>query len=151
MYDDENRAAEVDLTDVNKVEELVRSTATTICAEQPDMPEPQSLSDMDSFSVVQMLLEIENVSGRKLLEKFEDYAYGEDFHDLAEHIVAIVTWENANPDWDPTSEEEYNPGGEDATVAKAEETPANGAAPTNGAAKADETPKAETVSGGSAT
>jgi hypothetical protein len=151
MYDDENRAAEVDLTDVDKVEELVRSTAVTICAEQPDMPEPQSLSDMDSFSVVQMLLEIENVSGRKLLEKFEDYAYGEEFRDLAEHIVAIVTWENANPDWDPTSAEEYNPAGEDLTAEKAAETPANGAAEANGVAKQDETPKAETVAGGSAT
>jgi hypothetical protein len=150
MYDDENRAAEVDLTDVDKVEELVRGTAITICAEQPDMPEPQSLSDMDSFSVVQMLLEIENVSGRKLLEKFEDYAYGEEFRDLAEHIVAIVTWENANPDWDPTSEEEYNPAGEDLAGGKSGETSANGVAHTNGAPQEDETPKAETVSGTSA-
>ena len=130
MYDDENRATEVDLTDVDKVEELVRETAKTICAEQPDMPEPESMSDMDSFSVVQMLLEIENVSGRKLLEKFEDYSYGEEFRDLAEHIVAIVVWENANPDWDPTSDEPYTgpKGGDGAsaddpgnTAAKAEE------------------------------
>ncbi len=124
MYDDENRAAEVDLTDVNKVEELVRETAKTICAEQPDMPEPQSMSDMDSFSVVQMLLEIENVSGRKLLEKFEDYSYGEEFRDLAEHIVAIVTWENANPDWDPTSDEPYDPEAKAGEKAQTESTSA---------------------------
>jgi hypothetical protein len=143
MYDDENRAAEVDLTDVDEVEELVRSTAKTICAEQPDMPEPQSLSDMDSFSVVQMLLEIENTSGRKLLEKFESYAYGEEFRDLAEHIVAIVTWENANPDWDPNSEEEYNPGGADAPeeMPDAGDGPKTDAAPSNGGSTADETPK----------
>jgi hypothetical protein len=130
MYDDENRAAEIDLTDVDAVEELIRTTALTICAEQPDMPEPKSLSDMDSFSVVQMLLEIENVSGRKLLEKFEDYSYGEDFHDLADHIVHIVSWENAHPDWDPNSDEEYNPetAGPAAEKVPAEEVPAEKAA-----------------------
>jgi acyl carrier protein len=108
MYDDD-RAAPVDLTDVHSVEELVRRTAIEICAEQPDMDEPKSLADMDSFSVVQMLLEIENVTGRKLLEKFEDFSYGEEFADLAAHIVHIVTWEDAHPDWDPTSDEEYHP------------------------------------------
>lgn len=109
MYDDD-RAAQTDLTDVQSVEELVRTTAKEICAEQPDMDEPQSLADMDSFSVVQMLLEIENVTGRKLLEKFEEFSYGEEFKDLAEHIVHIVTWEDAHPDWDPNSDEEYRPG-----------------------------------------
>jgi hypothetical protein len=49
------------------------------------------------------------VTGRKLLEKFEDFSYGEEFADLAAHIVHIVTWEDAHPDWDPTSDEEYQP------------------------------------------
>ncbi|MET0234370.1 MAG: hypothetical protein ABW224_07010 [Kibdelosporangium sp.] len=97
MYDDENGVAEVDLTNVDEVEKLVREIARVICDEQPDMPEPQSLADMDSFSVVQMLLQIENATGRKLLEKFESYSYGEEFRDLATHIVAIVIWENEHP------------------------------------------------------
>jgi hypothetical protein len=97
MYDEENGAAEVDLTNVDEVEKLVRDIAKVICDEQPDMPEPQSLADMDSFSVIQMLLQIENATGRKLLEKFESYSFGEEFRDLATHIVAIVKWENEHP------------------------------------------------------
>jgi hypothetical protein len=59
---------------------------------------------MDSFSVVQTLLEIENTTGRKLLEKFENFSYGEEFRDLAAHIVSIVVWENEHPEWDPAGQ-----------------------------------------------
>jgi hypothetical protein len=118
MYDDENGAADIDLTSVDQVEELVRSIAKVICAEQPDMPEPQSLADMDSFSVVQTLLEVENSTGRKLLEKFENFSYGEEFRDLAAHIVSIIVWENEHPDWDPNAEV-----GEDREVGGLPETP----------------------------
>ncbi|MGC7102990.1 hypothetical protein ACPZ19_50730, partial [Amycolatopsis lurida] len=86
----EDLTSQVDLTLVDEVEKMVRGIAQMICAEQPDMPEPQSLRDLDSFSVVQVLLEIENTTNRKLLEKFEDFTDGEEFRDLAEFIVRIV-------------------------------------------------------------
>ncbi|RZQ61152.1 hypothetical protein [Amycolatopsis suaedae] len=87
---DNDLATKVDLTDVDDVEAMVRNIAKMICAEQPDMPEPESLRDLDSFSVVQVLLEVENTTNRKLLEKFEDFTEGEEFRDLAEFIVKIV-------------------------------------------------------------
>lgn len=83
----------IDLTDVDKVEEAVQYMAQTICAEQPDMPEPKTLRDLDSFSMVQVLLELENYTERKLLEKFENFS-GETFRDLAEFIVKTVAEED---------------------------------------------------------
>ena len=93
---DQNTTTAVDLTDVDEVEKLVREIALMICEEQPDMPEPESLTDLDSFSVVQVLLEVENTTGRKLLEKFEDFTEGEEFRDLAAYIVKIVAEEDAD-------------------------------------------------------
>ncbi|GAA4542194.1 hypothetical protein [Amycolatopsis samaneae] len=92
-----DNATKVDLTNVDDVEEMVREIARMICAEQPDMPEPESLRDLDSFSVVQVLLEVENTTDRKLLEKFEDFTEGEEFRDLAAYIVKVVAEEDAAP------------------------------------------------------
>lgn len=84
----ENKAATaVDLTDVDQVTEMVRDIAVQICAEQPDMPEPMSMRDLDSFSIVQVLLEIENTTKRKILEKFETFNGGQEFRDLADFLV----------------------------------------------------------------
>ena len=96
-------ATKVDLTNVGDVEEMVREIARMICAEQPDMPEPESLRDLDSFSVVQVLLEVENTTDRKLLEKFEDFTEGEEFRDLAAYIVKIVAEEDAAPAGTPAA------------------------------------------------
>ena len=87
---DNNLATKVDLTLVDEVEKMVRNTAQLICAEQPDVPEPQTLHDLDSFSMVQILLELENTTGMKLLEKFEDFKEGETFRDLATFIVGLA-------------------------------------------------------------
>ncbi|TKK87206.1 hypothetical protein FDA94_19025 [Herbidospora galbida] len=67
----------------------VRETARMICAEQPDVPEPNTLKDMDSFSFVQMALELENSYQVKLLEKLENFS-GERFEDLADFIIAVL-------------------------------------------------------------
>jgi acyl carrier protein len=74
---------------VDEVEEIVRHTAKMICAEQPDVPEPDSLRDLDSFSLVQVLLELENQLKMKLLERMENFE-GETFRDLAELIVRLA-------------------------------------------------------------
>jgi acyl carrier protein len=84
--------AEIDPKLIDEVEEIVRSTATTICAEQPDVPQPDNLRDLDSFSMVQVLLELENSMSMKLLEKMEHFE-GESFRDLATFIL-IVSAEN---------------------------------------------------------
>jgi len=97
MYD-KDLATKVDLTSVDEVEEMVRSISKMICAEQPDMPEPESLRDMDSFSVVQVLLEIENTTERKLLEKIDNFIDGEEFRDLAEYLVKIMNEEDEPQD-----------------------------------------------------
>lgn len=78
--------AEIDPRRVDELEQKVRETAQMICAEQPDVPEPESLLDLDSFSVVQVLLELENSLDLKLLERMEDFQ-GETFRDLAEFIL----------------------------------------------------------------
>ena len=74
---------------VDELEKVVRSTAEMICAEQPDVPKPESLTDLDSFSVVQILLELENTLKTKLLERLEGFE-GETFRDLAEFIVRLI-------------------------------------------------------------
>lgn len=71
---------------VASVESVVRDTAKMICAEQPDVPEPNSLLDLDSFSVIQVILELENLYHMKILEKLEGFE-GETFRDLAEFIA----------------------------------------------------------------
>ncbi|CCH33143.1 hypothetical protein ABZ816_19555 [Actinosynnema sp. NPDC047251] len=92
---DNNLAAKVDLTLVDEVEEMVRNTAQLICAEQPDVPEPQSLMDLDSFSMVQILLELENTTGMQLLERFENFREGETFRDLAAFVVTLAAEDDA--------------------------------------------------------
>ncbi|MEV4013015.1 hypothetical protein AB0J35_21155 [Nonomuraea angiospora] len=74
------------MRDKAQLTELVRETARMICAEQPDMPEPQNLKDLDSFSFVQVALELENSLNIKILEKLENFK-GEQFEDLAAFIV----------------------------------------------------------------
>ncbi|MET7395822.1 hypothetical protein ABZS66_20240 [Dactylosporangium sp. NPDC005572] len=81
-------AEQIDPALVDKIEEIVRTTAHTICAEQPDVPEPGNLRELDSFSMVQVLLELENSLEMKLLEKMEHFE-GESFRDLAEFILII--------------------------------------------------------------
>jgi hypothetical protein len=142
MYD-KDLATKVDLTSVDEVEEMVRSISKMICAEQPDMPEPESLRDMDSFSVVQVLLEIENTTDRKLLEKIDNFIDGEEFRDLAEYLVKIMN----EPDEAPSGEAATN-GSADAAaspVAEAEAT-LQAEAEKNGSAapKAEVETKAET-------
>ncbi|WFE36496.1 hypothetical protein [Micromonospora sp. WMMD975] len=79
---------------VDELTDVVTRTARMICAEQPDVPEPGSLQDMDSFSMVQMLLELENGLDMKLLEKMEGFR-GESFRDLARFIVRVRGEEQA--------------------------------------------------------
>ncbi|MET8049798.1 MULTISPECIES: hypothetical protein [unclassified Streptosporangium] len=86
---DNDLATDVDLTLVDDVERMVRGIAEMICAEQPDVPQPESLHDLDSFSMVQILLELENTTQLKLLERFEGFQ-GETFRDLAEFIVKFT-------------------------------------------------------------
>lgn len=74
---------------VEKLTELVRATACMICSEQPDMPRPGTLRDLDSFTVVQVLLELEKSTGVMMLEELEDIRV-ETFGDLATDIVRIA-------------------------------------------------------------
>lgn len=103
----------VDLTNVDEVEAMVREIAQMICAEQPDMPEPHSLEDLDSFSVVQVLLEVENATGRKLLEKMEGFTEGEQFRDLANYLVEIVVEEDTGTAGSPEAATDGEDDGED--------------------------------------
>jgi acyl carrier protein len=86
---DTELTVDIDWKAVDEITEVVRETARTICAEQPDVPEPQELRDLDSFSMVQVLLELENSLNMKLLEQMETFD-GETFRDLGEFIVRII-------------------------------------------------------------
>jgi acyl carrier protein len=66
--------------------EALRNTAKMICAEQPDVPEPEVLKDLDSFSFVQVILEIENEYNVRVLERLDDFIGGT-FEDLADFIL----------------------------------------------------------------
>lgn len=77
----------------DEVEAFVRETAKMICDEQPEVPEPNSLRDLDSFSLVQVVLELENHYEIKILEHLEGFT-GETFGDLANFIVY---WEHNQP------------------------------------------------------
>lgn len=85
----EQELVAVDQKLVDEMEQMVTKTAYLICDEQPDVPQPESLTDMDSFSLVQVLLELENTTDMKLLERLEDFQ-GESFRDLAEFIVRLA-------------------------------------------------------------
>ncbi|MER7111550.1 hypothetical protein [Streptomyces sp. NPDC000229] len=69
--------------------EQIRLTAVAICAEQPDVPEPKELLDLDSFSMVQVLLDLENELDMKILEELEGFE-GRTFREIAEHIAGIA-------------------------------------------------------------
>ncbi|MFK0295381.1 hypothetical protein ACIQU6_33605 [Streptomyces sp. NPDC090442] len=76
-------------TFLDEFTELIRRTAATICAEQPDVPEPEELRDLDSFSMVQVLLDLENELELKVLEELEGFE-GRTFREIAEHIAGIA-------------------------------------------------------------
>jgi len=68
---------------------MAKNMATMICDEQPDVPQPESVTDLDSFSMVQVLLELENTTGLNLLERFEGFK-GTLFDDLAVFVVRVA-------------------------------------------------------------
>ncbi|KUL55240.1 hypothetical protein ADL22_01310 [Streptomyces sp. NRRL F-4489] len=74
---------------IDEFTEVIRRTAATICAEQPDVPEPEELRDLDSFSMVQVLLDLENELEMKVLEELEGFE-GRTFREIAEHIAGIA-------------------------------------------------------------
>ncbi len=83
------RGEQIDPGLVDEMEEIIRKIAKDICAEQPEVPEPSSLVDLDSFSMVQVLLEIENSMHIKLLEAMEGFQ-GQEFRDLADYVVVVL-------------------------------------------------------------
>lgn len=75
------------LPDKTELIEALRDVARTICAEQPDVPEPETVRDLDSFSFVQVVLEVENHYDVRLLENLVEFS-GETFEDLADFVIA---------------------------------------------------------------
>ncbi|MEU8584198.1 hypothetical protein [Streptomyces abikoensis] len=86
---------------VEEFTEVIRRTAVTICAEQPDVPEPKELGDLDSFSMVQVLLDLENELGMKVLEELEGFD-GRTFHEVAEHIAGIAERDGTSAEFTAT-------------------------------------------------
>lgn len=82
--------------DRSVVTETVAATARMICAEQPDVPEPNSVADLDSFSMVQIILELENIYRVRLLESLEEFD-GAEFSELADIIVESAAREQTGP------------------------------------------------------
>ncbi|WP_179956973.1 hypothetical protein [Amycolatopsis anabasis] len=70
----------------NDLVSALKEIAKMICAEQPDVPEPETVKDLDSFSFVQVILEVENEYNIKILENLDEFS-GESFDDLADFIL----------------------------------------------------------------
>ncbi|QFU89751.1 hypothetical protein YIM_22870 [Amycolatopsis sp. YIM 10] len=86
---DKQTTVDVDPDLVEKLTVLTRDIAYMVCGEQPDVPQPENLRDLDSFLVVQVLLELENSTGVMMLEELED-AQAETFGELANNIIRIA-------------------------------------------------------------
>lgn len=86
---------------VEEFTEVIRRTAVTICSEQPDVPEPEELGDLDSFSMVQVLLDLENELGMKVLEELEGFD-GRTFREVAEHIAGIAERDGTSAEFTAT-------------------------------------------------
>ncbi|SFX77544.1 hypothetical protein OH786_35765 (plasmid) [Streptomyces atratus] len=86
-------AADRDPVVVGALTELVRDAAYMICGEQPGVPRPNLLTDLDSFSSVQLMLELEKSTEVMLLEEV-GYFRGETFGDMAEHVFVIAEQKN---------------------------------------------------------
>lgn len=78
---------------VGTLTELVRDAAYMICGEQPGVPRPNLLTDLDSFSSVQLMLELEESTEVMLLEDLGHFR-GATFGDMAEHILVIAEQKN---------------------------------------------------------
>jgi hypothetical protein len=120
LMSDQDIDTEIDLTLVDEVEQVVRKTAYMICDEQPDVPQPESLRDLDSFSMVQVLLELENITDMKLLERLDTFQ-GEHFRDLADYIVGLAR--NDDRDQVTNHDEDEDRGKGEATAAASSEQP----------------------------
>ena len=57
---------------------------------QMDLPEPKGMGDLDSFSVVQLILALEDIYDLMLLEEITSFR-GETFEDLATFIIERVS------------------------------------------------------------
>ncbi|GLX23052.1 MULTISPECIES: hypothetical protein [Streptomyces] len=99
MILDNETVAEETPTFIEEFTELIRRTAAVICAEQPDVPEPEELRDLDSFSMVQVLLDLENELDLKVLEGLEGFN-GRTFQEIAEHIAEIAHRAGTYPEFE---------------------------------------------------
>ena len=57
---------------------------------QMDLPEPKGMSDLDSFSIVQLVLALEEIYDVMLLEEISSFS-GESFEELAAFIAERIT------------------------------------------------------------
>lgn len=74
---------------VGEVTDLIRRIADMICGEQPGVPRPEDFTELDSFSVVQVLIELEGRLGVELLERLEAFRIGS-FSELGSVVVEIA-------------------------------------------------------------
>ncbi|MEE2041632.1 hypothetical protein Q8791_30865 [Nocardiopsis sp. CT-R113] len=56
---------------------------------QFDLPEPSQMSDLDSFSIVQLVLALEDVYNVSILEDMSEFS-GESFEDLTQFIAERI-------------------------------------------------------------
>jgi acyl carrier protein len=72
----------------------IRVQAMTIMmftASEPEaeLPEPRGLTDLDSFSIVQLVLSLEEIYDVQLLEEMPNF-YGETFEELADLVAQHI-------------------------------------------------------------
>jgi acyl carrier protein len=79
-------------TERHEITQQIREQAAAIVvlsSGEPDIPEPQHLGDLDSFSIVQLILSLEDYFLVPLLEEIHTFE-GRTFEDLAEFVVVRI-------------------------------------------------------------
>lgn len=74
---------------VAKLSSSVREVAEQICAEQPNVPRPEELVDLDSFSSIQTMLELENRMDVQFLESLGQFT-GSTYDEIAEFVLQTI-------------------------------------------------------------
>ncbi|MET9247284.1 hypothetical protein [Nonomuraea sp. NPDC003709] len=84
------------ILDKHEVHLLILATAEAYREELPDLPDQIELTDLDSFTLVQLILNIEDSLGIVVLEKVPEFK-GETFLELAGFLVEMAADDQPEP------------------------------------------------------
>ncbi|ADH70092.1 MULTISPECIES: hypothetical protein [Nocardiopsis] len=91
--------AAVDQSEILSQIKVQAMTVLMFTSNEPqfDLPEPSQTSDLDSFSIVQLVLALEDVYNVSLLEDMSEFT-GSSFEDLAGFVAERIREQKGAPD-----------------------------------------------------